>query len=100
MLLLIQDVIDVEEFIIDIYNHFVNSQPRKLELQEFCEFVSTDYKTVLKHVTTRWLSLERVLSRVMDLFGPLKSYFSSTGESFPSLTLHTVSQSDQVYIAV
>ena len=36
----------------------------------------------MKHVNTRWLSLERAVSRVLRQYDALKSYFLSEGVSF------------------
>lgn len=63
----------------DVYGHFVNSTPKKNSLAEFCEFVDTEYKVLLKHVRTRWLSLNKVIERVLQMYEALKSYFLSTG---------------------
>lgn len=71
--------IDVQEMVCDIYNHFKNSTPRKLEFKEFCTFVEVDYKTILKHIRVRWLSLNTALERVLQLYKSLQSYFLSIG---------------------
>ena len=73
--------IDIEEMVSDIYDHFCNSQPRKQKLEEFCTFLDTDYKPMLLHVRTRWLSLVRVIERVFKQYNPLKSYFLSSGNT-------------------
>ena len=70
---------DVESLLSDIYQHFNNSTTRKQTLVEFCDFVETEYKVLLKHVKTRWLSLNRVIERTLAMYKPLKSYFASTG---------------------
>ncbi|KAK6191363.1 hypothetical protein SNE40_003074 [Patella caerulea] len=72
---------DVEDFCVDIYYWFDKSTKRKSILAEFCNFCDTEYKQVIKHVNTRWLSLERAVDRNLDLFEATKSYFKSTKES-------------------
>jgi hypothetical protein len=47
------------------------------ELKEFCVFVDIEYKQVLGSVKTRWLSLQPAITRVIDMFPGLKSYFPS-----------------------
>jgi len=37
---------------------FDKSAKRKNELSEFCVFCDTTYEQVLKHASTRWLSLK------------------------------------------
>ena len=49
---------DVEELVIDLYYWFDKSTKRKNELQSFCIFCDISYKSLVKHITTRWLSLE------------------------------------------
>jgi hypothetical protein len=47
------------------------------ELKEFCDFVDIEYKQVLGSAKTRWLSLQPAITRVIDMFPALKSYFLS-----------------------
>ncbi|XP_033110417.1 uncharacterized protein LOC117111577 [Anneissia japonica] len=56
---------------------------RKASLQEYCEFCDTSYRTVIKHVNTRWLSLERAVSRTLQQYAALRSYFQSEHDSNP-----------------
>lgn len=54
---------------------------KKVEtLKEFCEFTSTQYKEILRHVPTRWLSLLPAIQRILECWPPLKSYFVSQGK--------------------
>ena len=57
------------------------STKRKASLGEYCSFCSTEYRQIVKHVNTRWLSLERAVSRVLQQYEALKSYFLSEGIS-------------------
>jgi hAT family C-terminal dimerisation region len=72
---------DVEELVIDSFYWFDKSTKRKNELNEFCEFCDFEYKQVLKHVSTRWLSLETAITRILKMYEPLKSYFLSGNEN-------------------
>ena len=49
-------------------------------MEEFCIFCDTTYKAVICHVSTRWLSLEKVVSHVLQLYDSLVSYLKSTDE--------------------
>ena len=49
---------DVEEFLIDLYYWFDKSTKRKNILQDYCQFCDHEYRSVIKYVSTRWLSLE------------------------------------------
>ena len=59
---------------------FDKSTKRKASLVEYCTFCDTEYRKIIKHVNTRWLSLERAVQRVLQQFDPLKSYFLSEGK--------------------
>ena len=71
---------DVEELLIDIFFWFDKSTKRKSSLQEYCCFCDIEYRKIIKHVSTRWLSLLTAIERVLKQFSGLKSYFMS--ESF------------------
>ena len=47
---------------------------RVASLTEYADFCNTEYRSILKHVETRWLSLTRVIQRMWDA---LCSYFAS-----------------------
>ena len=72
---------DVKVFTIDLFYCFDKSTKRKNELLHFCEFCDQEYRKVMKHVSTRWLSLELAVERSLKQFPSLKSYFLSTDES-------------------
>ena len=67
----------VDELLVDIYYHFHNSFSRITALQEYAEFCSVEYKSVLKHCETRWLSLQRAIDRTLEIWDALLSYFTS-----------------------
>ncbi|CAI6370838.1 unnamed protein product [Macrosiphum euphorbiae] len=69
--------IDLQMIISKIFQHFYIYSVRVNTLKEFCDFVNSDYKTILGHSKTRWLSLHPALTRLIEMFGPLKSYFLS-----------------------
>lgn len=73
---------DVEDLMVDIYYWFHYSTKRKVMLSEYAEFCDQDYRKILKHVSTRWLSLEKAITRVLKQYVSLKAYFlSEDGES-------------------
>ena len=73
--------VNVDSLMIDINTHFYLSVKRKEQLKEFCDFVNVTYQKILAHVKTRWLSLLRVVERVVELWPALVSYFQSHPES-------------------
>ena len=72
---------DIEDFLIDLYNWFDKSTKRKNKLAEFCSFCNTEYRQVVKHVSTRWLSLECAVKRSLKQYVSLQSYFLSLDEA-------------------
>lgn len=68
---------DVEELAVDVFYWFDKSTKRKSSLEEYCCFCDVGYKQVLKHVSTRWLSLETAIERILKLYPGLRSYFLS-----------------------
>ena len=59
---------DLEEFTIDLYYWFDKSTKRKNELADYCAFCDQQYRKIMKHVTTRWLSLELAVERCLIQF--------------------------------
>ena len=69
--------VNVEDFVIDTYYHFRRSAKRKAQLREFMEFNNNEVRKVIKHVSTRWLSLGKCLERTLMQWDSLESYFLS-----------------------
>ena len=67
--------IDVDDFFVDLYYYFEKSSKRKEELREFQEFTGTKELKIIKHCKTRWLSLEKVVRRVLQQWAALHGYF-------------------------
>lgn len=65
----------IEEHIIDIYYYLEKSAKRKEKLMHFQQLHNTEVKKILKHVCTRWLSLNTCLVRILDQWNPLLSFF-------------------------
>lgn len=82
---------DIEELCIDLYYWFEKSTKRKNGLLSYCTFCDQDYRAIVKHITTRWLSLERAVERTLMQYSSLKSYFASESESQPRF--HRLQQS-------
>ena len=75
--------VDVENIVLKVYGHFSISAKRRETLKEFCEFVDVEFQEVLRHVVTRWLSLNPAISRLLGNWIALKSYFMSLGDECP-----------------
>lgn len=78
--------IDVEVIVVKVYKFFFQYTVRVTVLKEFCEFANIEYKRVLSHGNTRFLSLLPAIERILLLFDALKSYFM-TIENCPAVLL-------------
>ena len=74
---------NVDDMVVDLFYWFDKSTKRKVSLQRYCDFCDTAYREIVKHVNTRWLSLERAVGRVLQQYSALKSYFQSEEDSNP-----------------
>ena len=68
---------DIENVVIDVYYHFHRSSKRVEQFKNFQEFCEVEPLTILKHVSTRWLSLHTCISRILQQWDALCSYFNS-----------------------
>ena len=66
-----------------VYGFFSTSAKRRESLKEFCRFCDVEFQEILRHVTTRWLSLNPAITWLMQTWIALKSYFISLGEECP-----------------
>ena len=73
-----------------IYYWFDKSTKRKGKLLEYFDFCYQEYQAVLKHLSVRWLSLEKCAVRVLKKFPSLKSYFLS--ERFSDGCFHRLNE--------
>ncbi|XP_060835436.1 uncharacterized protein LOC132929545 [Rhopalosiphum padi] len=67
--------IDVEIIVNKIFQFFHIYTVRVEHLKEFCEYANVEYKNILGSVKTRWLSLLPAITRIIDIYPGLKSYF-------------------------
>lgn len=72
-----QLTVDVENIVLKVYGHFSTSAKRRESLKDFCEFCDVEFRDIVRHVTTRWLSLNPAITWLMQTWTALKSYFIS-----------------------
>ena len=84
--------VDVDDFLVDLFYFFDKSAKRREELSEFQEFTNTPQSKILKHVKTRWLSLEKVVKRVLQQWDALYGYFDRLSESDSSARVVRLNQ--------
>ena len=70
----------VDDLCVDIFYWFDPSSKKKNLLSEFCDFCDVQYRHVIKHVSTKWLSSESAVEHVLKQYSHLKSYFLSNAE--------------------
>lgn len=58
---------DVEEMSVYLFYWFDKSSKRKSILKDYCIFCDVTYRKVMKHVSTRWLSLEIAFERASSI---------------------------------
>lgn len=71
------ELYDVDILVFKIFRYFSIYTVRTNELKEFCEYVEVEYRPLLYHSKTRFLSLLPAVERLLMLFPALKSYFTS-----------------------
>ena len=69
--------IDVKSIIYRPYQYFCIYTVRTGELKDYCNFVDTEYRKLLFHSVTRWLSFYPSSSRMLQMYPALQSYFTS-----------------------
>ena len=74
---------DIETIVLKIYSHFSVSASRREELRSFFAFVVIEWREIFRHVCTRWLSLHPAVTRLLETWPALTSYFRSLGENCP-----------------
>ncbi len=65
----------IEDNLIDIYYYLDKSSKRKSLLQEAQKLCNDDVRKILKHVSTRWLSLGICVNRLLEQWQSLTVYF-------------------------
>lgn len=65
--------IDIENIICKIFQYFHNCTVRTEQLVEYCDFVEVEYRKLLSHSKTRWLSLLPGITGLIQMFPALKS---------------------------
>jgi hypothetical protein len=71
--------IDIESVAVKIFNHFSSFSKHTEELKAIFYFCGDDYKNLLCHVGTRWLTLCPAVRRVAKCWAAITSDFLSLG---------------------
>ena len=69
--------VDLENIMFKIYQYFHIYTVRTENLKQYCDFVDIEYRRMLSHSKTRWLSLFPGIERMIQMFPALKAFFLS-----------------------
>lgn len=64
---------------IDNFYYFDKSTKRKCGLAGYYQFCDLEYRKIIKHISTRWLSLESAVHRTLLQYAGLRAFFLSEG---------------------
>lgn len=80
----LKSVVNIDQFAIDLHFFFKLSAARREDYREICELTDVTAHYVLKHCQTRWLSLDKVLVRIIEQYANLKEYFLNKLPTLPA----------------
>ncbi|CAG5082887.1 Protein of unknown function [Cotesia congregata] len=72
---------DVEMLVLKIYAEFACSAKKVDHLKTFFEEFDLEYRKIIRHVSTRWLSLFKCIDRLILYWPAIKAYFISIGKT-------------------
>lgn len=87
--------VDIETVVLKVYSHFSVSASRRENLRGFFEFVDIEWREILRHVCTRWLSLYPAVERLLQSWPAITAYFRSLGEACPVMLRKIFSDDDE-----
>ncbi|XP_063761556.1 uncharacterized protein LOC134879144 [Eleginops maclovinus] len=61
--------VSIEELLVDIYFYLDKSSKRKQGLKKFQDLCGVEMRKIVKHVSTRWLSLDKCIARSQNSLG-------------------------------
>lgn len=67
---------EIDKFIKRINHHFCNNSSRRDSFMEFQQYFGAELHNILKFSSTRWLSRQEVVNRILEQWEPLKYYFT------------------------
>lgn len=72
--------LDINNIILKIYHFFAKSAKRRENLKSFYVFCDMEFRELIKHCPTRWLSILPAIDRILLSWLPLKEYFEHLSE--------------------
>lgn len=68
--------ISIESFLVDVFYYMQKSSKRKKDFKLCQKMMDVDIHKILKHVSTRWLSLLESITRILEQWDALEMFFS------------------------
>lgn len=65
----------IDELLIDVYFYLNKSTKRQQMLKQFQSLCGVESRKIIKHAVTRWLSLEKCITRLLEQWQPLGEFF-------------------------
>ena len=82
----LKETINLDQIPIDLHFFFKHSAARREDYVSVSSITDVTTQFLLKHCQSRWLSLDRVLVRIVEQFKNLKEYFFVKLPSLPGFT--------------
>ena len=95
---------DIDDLAVGIFYYFDKSTKRKAALSDYTQFCDLACRKMLKHVTTRWLSSNTSVNRILSGYEGLRSYFLSEDDEdskipcFARLRKHFENPMTEIYL--
>ena len=71
----LKERINLDQFVIDLHFFFERSAARRQDFKTMSSITDVSVHYLLRHCESRWLSIEKVLVRIMEQFPNIKTYF-------------------------
>lgn len=89
---------DLEYIIIKTFNEFSSSTKNTASLKEMFEFCELEWSEMLRHVSTRWLTLTPAVERFLKNYPTIKAYFLSEDSCPPILSQFFQHELSEAYL--
>ena len=92
--------IDLDQIVLDLYGFFKYSAKRIKDYLSVKEFTDLQGRRMLKHVSTRWVSIQDVLIRILEQLPNLVKYFLTDLPNEPGFTNKSGVGNQERYIRI
>ena len=80
---ILNSIVELDQMAIDFHFFFKYSAGRREDFAQVSEITGVISQHLEKHCTSRWISLDKVLVKLIEQFDNLKEYFLTTVKSLP-----------------